>query len=44
MTIPPLGLDEQTSAETLLKLTGCSCDMLPTLKRSPAIEAKLVRA
>jgi hypothetical protein len=44
VTIPPVGLDEQTSVETLLKLTEGSCDMLPTLKRSPAIETKLMRA
>ena len=44
MTIPPVGLDEQTSVETLLKLTCALCDVLQTLKRSPAIEAKLVRA
>ena len=44
MTIPPLGLDEQTSVETLLKLTCRYCVVLQTLKRSPAIETKLVRA
>ncbi len=44
MTIPPLGLDEQTSVETLLKLTGRYCVVLQTLKASPKIEARLARA
>ena len=39
MTIPPLGLDEQTSVETQLKLTGRYCVVLQTLNRSPGIEA-----